>query len=75
MGLDWLKVDVILEKLTLGLLFVLLFKSMTLSADIAEIWKIDKYLNDKLCNNSKSHDEISQLFINTRLYIEICAAL
>ena len=64
MGLDWLKVDVIFEKLTLGLLFVLLFKSMTLSADIAEIWKIDKYLNDKLCNN---HDEISQLFINARL--------
>ena len=67
MGLDWLKVDVILEKLTLGLLFVLLFKSMTLSADIAEIRKIDKCLNDKLCNNIKSHDEISQLFNNARL--------
>ena len=67
MGLDRLKVDAILEKLTLGLLFVLLFESMTQSADIAEIWKIDKYLNDKLCNNSKSHDEISQLFINAWL--------
>ena len=59
MGSDWLKVYVILEELTLCLLFVLLFESMTLSADIAEIWNIDKYLNDKLCNNSKSHDEIS----------------